>query len=58
MDDEIQALHKNKTWHLVTPQGKVNIIDSKWVYKIKKNADGIIDRYKACPVAKRFQTKV
>jgi hypothetical protein len=55
MDDEIQALHKNKTWHLVPPQGKVNIIDSKWVYTIKKNAYGTIDRYKARLVAKGFK---
>lgn len=34
------------TWHLVpSPKGK-NIIDCKWVYKIEKKADGIIDIYK------------
>jgi hypothetical protein len=40
--------------YLVPPQGKVNIIDSKWVYKIKKNADVTIDRYKVRLVAKGF----
>ena len=57
MDSEIQALHKNKTWHLVSPPGKVNVIDSKWVYKIKKKSDGSIDRYKACLVAKGFKQR-
>jgi hypothetical protein len=46
MDNEHQSLLKNKTWHLVPhPKGK-NIIDCKWVYKIKRKADGTIDRYK------------
>jgi hypothetical protein len=57
MDSEIQALHKNKTWHLVSPPGKVNVIDSKWVYKIKKKSDGSIDRYKTRLVAKGFKQR-
>jgi hypothetical protein len=55
MDNEIQALHKNKTWYLVPPLGKVNVIDYKWVYKVKKKLDDSIDRYKACLVAKGFK---
>jgi hypothetical protein len=46
MDSEIHALHKNSTCHLVPPPGNVNVIDSKWVYKIKKRFDGTIERYK------------
>jgi hypothetical protein len=47
MDDEFEALIKNKTWHLVpSPKGS-NIIDWKWVYKIKRKQDGSLDRYKA-----------
>lgn len=57
MDEEYNALVKNKTWHLVEmPQGK-NIIDCKWVYKIKRKADGTIDRYKARLVAKGFRQR-
>jgi hypothetical protein len=44
MDEEYNALVRNNTWHLVkAPQGK-NVIDCKWVYKIKRKADSSLDR--------------
>ena len=46
MQDEYDALLENKTWHLVPPSPHKNVIDCKWVYHIKKHADGTIDRYK------------
>lgn len=57
MDSEFNALQKNKTWHLVPSTSGKNIIDCKWVYKIKKKADGSIDRYKARLVAKGFKQR-
>ena len=55
MNNEYQALLRNRTWHLVPrPKGK-NIIGCKWVYKIKRKADGTIDRYKARLVAKGYK---
>jgi histone deacetylase 1/2 len=57
MDSEHQALMKNQTWRLVPrPKGK-NIIGCKWVYKVKRKADGTIDRYKARLVAKGFKQR-
>ena len=47
MDEEFTALQKNRMWHLIPPRPGVNIIDSKWVFKLKRKADGSIDRYKA-----------
>lgn len=57
MEQEIQPLQKNDTWHLVAPPSGVNIIDSKWVFKVKKHADGSIERYKARLVAKGFKQR-
>jgi hypothetical protein len=55
MDYEYDALIKNKMWHLIPPQKGTNIIDCKWVYKIKRKADGSLDRYKAGLVTKGFK---
>ena len=42
MEEEYDALVKNKTWELVPlPKGK-NIIGCKWVYKTKFKSDGAI----------------
>ena len=55
MNDEFQALQKNKTWHLVPPRAGLNVIDCKWVFKLEQKSDGSIDRYKVCLVAKMFK---
>ena len=57
MEEEYEALIQNKTWHLVPPSKNKNLIDCKWVYRIKKNADGTIDRYKARLIAKGFKQR-
>jgi hypothetical protein len=57
MDDEFKALVKNKTWDLVSHRHGINLIDCKWVYRIKRKADGTIDRYKARLVAKGFKQR-
>jgi hypothetical protein len=52
MDSEYIELMKNETWQLIPRKSGANIIDCKWVYKIKEKADGSIDRYKARLAAK------
>lgn len=54
MMQEYNALIKNRTWKLTSlPPGK-KLIGCKWIFKIKKNADGSISRHKARLVAKGF----
>jgi hypothetical protein len=55
MDEEYDAFIKNGTWHLVSCAHGQNVINYKWVYKVKQKADGTVDRYKACLVAKGFK---
>jgi len=47
MGCEITTLEQARTWISVPrPPGK-NIVGSKWVFRIKHNADGSIEKYKA-----------
>jgi histone deacetylase 1/2 len=57
MQEEIEALHKNGTWHLVPPYKGTNVIDCRWVFKIKRKADGSIERYKGKLVAKAYKQR-
>lgn len=52
--EELQAHKKNGTWRLVAESEGNNIIDSKWVFRVKKNPSGQIDRYKARLCARGF----
>ena len=53
MDEEFAALQRQGTWSLV-PHSPQNIVGCKWVFKLKLNSDGNINRYKARLVAKGF----
>ena len=54
MIEEIKALHKNHTWELVElPSGK-KTVGCRWIFTVKHNADGSIERYKARLVAKWY----
>ena len=54
MDREIVTLEKAGTWDTVPrPAGK-NIVGSKWVFWVKRKADGSLDKYKARLVARGF----
>jgi hypothetical protein len=54
MNSEFDALLKNNTWRLVPSSQAKNLVGCKWVFRIKRKADGSIERYKARLVAKGF----
>jgi hypothetical protein len=57
MNEEFEALMKNKMWRLVPHHAGNNVIDYRWIYKIKRKSDGSFDRYKARLVAKGFKQR-
>lgn len=55
--EELNAHLNNGTWVLEKlPPGK-KAIGSKWVFKIKRNADGTVEQYKARLVAKGYNQR-
>jgi hypothetical protein len=57
MEEEFFALMKNGTWHLNPASQASNIIDYKWVYKVKRKTNDTIDRHEARLVAKGFKQR-
>jgi hypothetical protein len=54
MDEKIKAIKKNNTWELTTIPKEQKPIGVKWVFKVKKNAKGEIERYKVRLVVKGY----
>ena len=54
MAEKFAALERQGTWSLVPPFPSQNVVGCKWVFKLKLNSDGSINRYKAKLVAKGF----
>ena len=54
MEEEIGQLSASEAWEIVRrPYGR-KVIGSKWVFKVKSNEDGHIERYKARLVAQGY----
>ena len=51
---EYDSLIDNHTWDLVPPPEGKNFVGSRWVFKVKRNADGSVQRYKARLVAQGY----
>jgi hypothetical protein len=54
MDEEYRSLIENGTWEIVDSNPGIKPIPVKWVYKIKRDSSGRIERYKARLVVKGF----
>lgn len=53
-EDEIHSISKNHTWDLIEPPQEARPIGLKWVFKLKRNSDGSINKHKARLVAKGY----
>lgn len=55
MNDEYASLCENETFTLVDRDDSMKVLPARWVYDIKRNRDGSIERFKARYVAKGFR---
>lgn len=53
-EDEIDSIKRNQTWSLVDLPYGAKPIGLKWVFKIKRNSDGSINKHKVRVVAKGY----
>lgn len=57
MQEKMRALLDNKIWDVVSIFEGAHLVGSKWVFTIKYRSNGLIARYKARLVTKRFNKK-
>ena len=54
MEAEMRSLRRNDVWELVALPENRQVVGSKWVYKVKVDGDGQVERYKARLVAQGY----
>lgn len=54
MNQEMESIEENTTWDLTTLPPGQKIIGLKWIYKLKKDAEGKVIKHKARLVAKGY----
>ena len=57
MDKEMESLRKNDVWELVELPKDRKAVGSKWVFKLKTDTNGYVERHKARLVAQGFSQK-
>lgn len=57
MDEEMNSLMENDTWDLVEKPADRSVIDNRWVYRVKLNLDGSVNKFKARLVAKGYSQR-
>ncbi|XP_011010893.1 PREDICTED: uncharacterized protein LOC105115645 [Populus euphratica] len=54
MDDKILTLKRNDTWTFIPWPPSYNVVDYRWIFKVKPCLDGSTELHKACLVAQGF----
>jgi hypothetical protein len=54
MEEEMNALEKNETWEIVPLPPSKKTIRCRWIFIVKNNSDGSVNRYKIRMVAKGY----
>ncbi|KAH9780120.1 reverse transcriptase Ty1/copia-type domain-containing protein [Citrus sinensis] len=54
IDEEMKSMRSNHVWDLVDLPAYRKAIGNKWVLRVKRKAYDIIERYKACLLAKGY----
>jgi transposase InsO family protein len=57
MEEEMDSLKRNNTWKVIKPTEHHKVLKGKWVYKIKRDQDGQVNRHKARWVVKGFEQR-
>ncbi|GMF16530.1 unnamed protein product [Phytophthora fragariaefolia] len=57
IEKELQVLQANGTWEVAKAPAGTNVVSSKWVFKIKFNSRGELERFKARLVARGFSQR-
>ncbi|BBN67325.1 transposable element gene [Prunus dulcis] len=57
MEAELEMIEKNETWELVKRPSDKPIVGVKWIFKVKLNLDGSVQKNKARLVAKGYTQK-
>ena len=52
VNSELNSLDENNTWTLVDAPPNVKLINCKWIFKLKRDSNGNVSRYKARLVCK------
>ena len=58
MDAEMKSIMQHETWELVELPKNKKAIGCRWLFKVKKNADGTVNKYKARLCAKGFTQRL
>jgi hypothetical protein len=57
MIEEYQSIMKNEVWEIVPRPKNKDVVSSRWLFKIKHDANGSIEKYKSRFVTRGFSQK-